>query len=283
MEKAVSLDHKYPIHFYELDQLYEAAGTPPEKRLAILESNQGVVEQRDDALSREVALKVVMGKYDGAIDLMTGREYEVWEGGSLNVADFWTDAHLLRGHQNMEAKRYQEALADYRKAFEIPSNLPSERGSGARKAEAAYWIGNAYEALGDQAKAKQSWQDSAAAEFGRSRRGRERNAASGQGVQLYYQALALRKLGENDKAQTIFRSLVTDGMAAIGERSSQLDLSASMDEQNSQRASLAMAHYVAGLGYLGLGETGTARNHLNEALKVSPAHVGARTSLAMMD
>ena len=283
MEKAVSLDHKYPIHFYELDQLYEAAGTPPEKRLAILEKNQGIVEERDDALSREVALKVVMGKYDAAIDLMTGRDYDVWEGGSLNVASFWTDAHLLRGHQNMEAKRYQEALADYQAAFEIPSNLPSDQGSGARQAEASYWIGTAYEALGDQAKARESWEKAAGTEFRRARRGGGGTVASGRGVQLYYQGLALGKLGQNDKAQAIFRSLIKDGMQAAGGKSAELDQSASVDEQNSQRARLAMAHYVAGLGYLGLGETGTARNQLNEALKLSPAHMGAKTSLEMMD
>ena len=46
----MSLDKKYPIHFFELDGLYEAAGTPPEKRLALLERNHSLVAERDDVL-----------------------------------------------------------------------------------------------------------------------------------------------------------------------------------------------------------------------------------------
>ena len=39
LEKAVSLDRKYPLHFTELDELYETMAVPPEKRLALLEQN----------------------------------------------------------------------------------------------------------------------------------------------------------------------------------------------------------------------------------------------------
>ena len=39
LEKAISLSDNYPVHFFELDQLYEWAGIPPEKRLAMLENH----------------------------------------------------------------------------------------------------------------------------------------------------------------------------------------------------------------------------------------------------
>ena len=140
MEKAVARERKYPIHFAELDELYAAAGAPVEKRLAVLEKNQDIVARRDDALSRLIALKLFAGKCDEAIQLMTGRRFAVWEGGTLTVADSWTDAHLLRGHQLFAQKRYGEALADYQTAIKLPENLPSER-QDAREAEGSYWIG----------------------------------------------------------------------------------------------------------------------------------------------
>ena len=45
------------------------------------------MQKRDDALSREIGLKIFAGKYDDAIALMTGRTFSVWEGGSLDVAE----------------------------------------------------------------------------------------------------------------------------------------------------------------------------------------------------
>ena len=73
--------HRSPLAFRELDELYRAAGSPPEKRLAMLETHQDLVAQHAEALSREIALLVFAGRYDDAIRLMTGRRFEVWEGG----------------------------------------------------------------------------------------------------------------------------------------------------------------------------------------------------------
>ncbi len=173
LEKAISLSDDYPMHFFELDQLYETAGTAPEKRLAMMENHHAAVLKRDDALSREIGLKVFMGKYDEAIELMTGRQFNVWEGGArFGVYDSWTDAHLLRGHKNFADKKYAEALADYKAAIEFPANLQVARTRrGGRAAEVTYWIALAYEALGEQEKAKASFQESAA-ELPRDRPGR---------------------------------------------------------------------------------------------------------------
>ncbi len=284
LEKAVSLEPKYPIHFFELDQLYEAAGAPPEKRLALLEKHHKTVAQRDDALGRAVALKVLMGKYDEAIQLMTGRQFEVWEGGSLNVADSWTDAHLLRGHRHMAAKRYREALADYQAAIEVPDNLPAERrGGGGRHAEVSYWVGTAYAALGETAKARQSWQESAEAGGRRFRRGPDDAIVSGWGAQRYYQALSLQRLGEDGKARAIFEELLQSALQALEQSSSQIDFFASFGEQQSQRFRLAMAHYVAGLAHLGLKDEEKAKREFAQALQVSPDHLGARTALTELN
>jgi len=172
----VTLDRKYAVHFKELDELYEQAGTPIEKRLPLFESNQQIVAQRDDAQNRAIALKVAGGKYDEAIQMMTGRKFAVAEGANLNVSDHWTEAHILRGEQNIAAKRYQEALADFRTAVTMPTNLPSRSGAGGgiggagRSAEIAYWSGVAYEAMGNLNQATQT---------GPKRRQRPRLAAAG--------------------------------------------------------------------------------------------------------
>jgi tetratricopeptide (TPR) repeat protein len=254
LEKAVSLEPKYALHFTELDELYEAAGAAPGKRLALLEQNHSVVAERDDAVAREVTLKVALGKYDDAIRLMTGRRFSVWEGANLNVADDWTSAHLLRGQQLLGARRYEQALADFQAATKIPDNLPSER-IGGHEAEAAYWIGRVHEAMGNLEQARQFWVKAAAAE------GRRFPL---NGVQLYHKALALQKLGQSEKAKEIFRGLVR-----------------SSDETS--QPSRAQTHYVAGLGYLGLGDKAKARQELARALGLNPAHLGAKATLARLE
>jgi tetratricopeptide (TPR) repeat protein len=272
LEKAVELDGRYAIHFFELDQLYEAAGTAPEKRLAILEKNHDTVAERDDALSREISLKVCMGKYGEAIELLRGRRFNIWEGGArFNVNDCWTDAHLLRGHQHFVAGRYKEALADYEASVQFPENLQaSESRGGGRNAEVAYWTAAAYEALGERDKAEKFWAESSSAERMR-------------GAQRYYKALSLRKLGRNEDVEEIFRDLVKSGNDALQQTSSQIDFFAKFGEQQSQRSRLASAHYMAGLGYLGLNEKDKARQEFNQALEAGPDHLGAKTMLAQLD
>ena len=283
LEKAVALPRKYPMHFYELDQLYEAAGTAPAKRLALLEGNHAVVAQRDDALNREVALKVVMGKYHEAIQLMTGRQFAVWEGGNLNIAESWVDAHLLRGQQQFAAKRYREAFTDYQAAAKIPDNLPSER-MGGRDAEIAYWLGAAYAALGQPEQARQSWQKSAAAASSEALRSRRRAAGglSPQVIQTYYQALSLQKLGQGEKAEAMFRDLVEVATRALQQGTAQRDPGTPFQARQSERDQLATAHYAAGLGYLGLNNKERARQEMTETLQASPDHLGAGTVLGKL-
>jgi tetratricopeptide (TPR) repeat protein len=363
LETAVSLPAKYPIHFTELDELYAQAGTPPEKRLALLEQNHDTVAKRDDSLSREIGLKVFAGKYDQAIQLMTGRRFAVWEGGRLDVADHWINAHLLRGQQKLAASQFAAALADFEAARTIPDNLPSDRGAGGgRDAEFAYWIGMACDGMGDMDKAKKSWQEAVSTSAdtprigGRSHGSRgapvappsfslgeragvraslntqtnssgmsasqtQRPASAGplsapevgtyavpqggiraafsgaipnapnhrttdldsalnRGIQTYYQALALRKLGQADRVDPILRELITSGSAALGQSNDSADAATPALARQSPRSRTADAHYLIGLGYAGLGDKDKAREEFTLALQSSPDHLGAKTALA---
>jgi len=268
LEKAVSQDRKYALHFTELDQLYEQAGIPIEKRLALFERNQATVERRDDAQNRAIGLEVAAGKYDKAIAMMTGRRFAVAEGANLNVAEHWRDAHILRAQRNLAAGRPQEALADLQAAVTIPSNLPGGSRADGRSAEIDYWTGVAYEGSGDRAKAAESWKQASA-------------PASPGGAQSYYQALCLEKLGQTDQAQTLFRNLVDSGQRLLRQPEAGGGRGGSTPRQ-SPRARLANGHYLAGLGYLGLHDLEKARAELSQALQASPDLVSAKSALAAM-
>ena len=286
LEKAVALDRKYALHFTELDELYEQTGTAIEQRVPLFERNREVVAQRDDAQNRAIALEIAAGRYDEAIRMMTGRPFAAVEGANLNVAEHWTDAHLLRGQTRLAAKQYPEALADFEAAIALPSNLPAGLGfsegaaGGVRAPEFAYWTGAAYEAMGDRAKAAEAWKRGSAAVPGEGRRGR---GAGGAGAQSYYQALCLQKSGQNDKAAALFQGLVDTGQAMQRPQPAATGGGrGGFGPPQSARIRQANGHYLTGLGYLGLNDAPKARAELGEAVQASPDLLGARTALATL-
>ncbi|HUO29403.1 MAG TPA: tetratricopeptide repeat protein, partial [Bryobacteraceae bacterium] len=268
LEKAVGCQRQYPIHFTELDELYEQAGTKLEKRDALFSRNAALVAQRDDAENRAIAVKVALGDYDDAIRMMTGRPFAVAEGVNLNVDEHWTVAHLLRGQKSLAAEHYEQALADFKAALAIPANLPLglAGAAGLHNAEAAYWTGLAYEGLGDRDKAKASWEKAAAAVPMRRHRRASASFDLARGAEQYYQGLAMRKLGKTEEATAVFKGLVAAGQQAL-------------NGQKPPRTQLAMAHYVTGLGYLGLNDQAGAKTELNQAVETDPGLAEARVAL----
>jgi tetratricopeptide (TPR) repeat protein len=291
LEKAVSYGGSAMV-FNELDRLYEENGVSPETRLALLEKHQAVIN-RDDVISREINLKIFAGKPDDAISLLKSRFFRSWEGGaSFSLGDSWINAHLVRGHQKFAAKQYKDALAAYQAALEMPANLQEATGNVAgRRGEISYWIARAHEALGNTAAAQVAWRDAAeepsnqpAGRRGRGGR-RSRRSAAGQaaGTRVaaaasYYQALALQKSGNAERATALFQQLI-DASTQTLKDASRVPSWTNTYVPVAQRAQVADAYYLAGLGHLGLANTDKAMEEFNQVLKASPDHVAAIIAL----
>ena len=199
------------------------------------------------------------------------------EGENIDVADMWTDAHLQLGREALAGKHPQQALAEFELAPAIPANLPTDGFNlTARAPEVDYWMGEAWSAAGNPAKARESWQRSARAESAPARQGYGELTPL---VQSYYQALSLRTLGQTDQATNKLRDLVAGSNQALRQGPVELNPNQSPDALRAQRSSLALAHYAAALGYLGLDEKQDARRELTKALEISPDSVGARSAM----
>lgn len=268
LEEALARDNSDPRLYFELDQLEEQAGTPPQKRLARLESNQEVVLQRDDAVQQEIILYVELGQYDKALDLLRRRHFHVWEGGG-DIHDVYISALLLRGQRHFQHQRYREALQDFAAALEYPENLEVGRPERpVREAEIYYHLGSAEEALGDAAKARALYKQAVA-----------------QKVELpeirYFQGLALRKLGQEAQAASVFAELLESGRQEL-EATSDMDYFAKFGERRSEAVRTAHAHYLMGLGYLGQGNRREAKAEFEKVIERNVNHLGARTQLAAL-
>jgi tetratricopeptide (TPR) repeat protein len=274
LERAVTLPNPDPDHLAELDQLYQAASAPVEKRLKLLEQHQPVVVKKDEGLAALIGLKTFVGKPDEAIALLESRTFSLWENGTrFKTGEAWADAQLVRGLQRFDAKRYQAALADFEAALQPPANLRADLPGPAYQAELAYWIGCANEALGNPQPARLSWLRATAtnAPAAGNRRGNQLAFRATR----YFQALAFQKLGRNDEAASIFRELLDAGTAALKPAAIDTALAA----QPPANLRTATAHYLAGLGCAGLGEKEKARAEFLAALTASPDNLGAQLAL----
>lgn len=269
MEKAVSCNSKNARYLYELDILYEAGGVSPEKRLSLFENNHETALQRDDALSREIMLLVQLGKYEKAIELLATHHFHVWEGGG-RIHNVYVDAHLLKGHEHFRAGRFVEALRSFSSALEYPKNLEVGRPySGGRAAQVYYFIGQVYEAMGEEEKAEKYYEDGAAISIGLSE-------------MSFYRGLALRKLGQEDKANQIFEKLIDLGKQRL-QAASSIDFFAKFGERQSAMYRQANVHYLLGLGYLGRGSRKEARAQFMKALELNINHIWAKKQLDWLD
>jgi tetratricopeptide (TPR) repeat protein len=84
----------------------------------------------------------------------------------------------------------------------------------------------------------------------------------------FYQALALEKLGQADRATILFNRLIDAGSKTL-----------SANPASAPRTQLADAHYLVGLGQLGLNNPGKARQEFSLALQASPDHYASAMAL----
>lgn len=263
---ALACDPNDPRLITELDEAAEAAGIPAQQRLAVIEKHRTTAAGRDDSLLRQVLLGVVTGRYDDALSLLAGHHFRRWEGDNGPHALF-VEAHLLRGRQHLQSKRFEEAAKDFRAALEFPANFETGRPhhGGEKAAAVHYLLGVTLQALGQSAEAKACFQRAAA------------SCGDLPGMR-YHIALAHRKLGDEPAARAIFADLTRLGNESLGQRP-RIDFFGIFGTPQPPALQAAEAHYLVALGQLGEGRRTEARQSLEQATRLNPNHLGAQTLL----
>ena len=270
-EKAVALDPDDQRLLYELDLVYADGRVAPEKRLKILQDHHQAIADNDvaDALAREVMLLVQLGRYDEALEAANDYYFRQWEGVSKAYASY-VDAHLLRGCEYTREGNTEAALEDYLAALEYPENMMvAEPYRGGRSAQVDYFIGTAYEKMGDLDKAKDHYLKSST----------KRQQQDLSDIH-FYKALALKKLNNTEEAGEIFEGLILLGRNSL--ENPEEDFFAKFGERQTADDKKADAHYLMGLGYLGQGDRISAENEFAEALRLNLNHIWAAALLSQI-
>ncbi|MBE0537290.1 MAG: DUF5107 domain-containing protein [Phycisphaerae bacterium] len=264
MERAISCDDTDARLFFELDELYESAGVDPAKRLATLDAHAETVAKRDDAVTRYVALQVWAGQYDKAIQTLTTRHFNKWEGGG-EIHDTWVDAHLLRGLKRADEKDYARALADLQAALEYPDNLEVGRPEYDQKA-CRVWclLGTMYRNT-EEDKVRDFLQKATSARVD-------------DPEMRFFQAMACIFLDRREEATPIFNDLVRIGNERL-QCAGVDDFFAKFGQKASRNRQLAQAHYIIALGTI-IDDKANATEHLKQTLKLDPTHVWAKYALS---
>lgn len=283
LEKAFALDKSDSRILMELDQLYKKLGKPFEKRLELLEKYPKALDYRDDLYLERVSLYNILGYCQKALDLLMSRKFHPWEGGEGKVTGQFLYAHIELAKKAISNSDYKTALEHLKTAESYPHNLGEGKLFGAQENDIHYWTGCAYEGLGDKQNAKAYWEK---ASIGLSEPSAAMFYNDQQPDKIFYQGLALQKLGRKDDANSRFNKLKDFGEKYIFDTVKIDYFAVSLPdlliwEDDLQKRNTLQCQYLMGLGYLGLGIMDKAKVFFNQVIKDDINHAGSRVHLAM--
>jgi tetratricopeptide (TPR) repeat protein len=282
LEKAFSLDTGDSRILMELDQLYKRLCKPHAERLTFLKKHFNLVEQRDDVYLEYATLCNQLGNYLQAIDLIDHRIFHPWEGGEGKVPAQYQLARVELAKQMLGKKEFSSAIKLLKECLEYPHNLGEGKLSGAQENDFYYWLGCAYQGLEQMDEARKYW--------GQAKDGNTEPAAAifyndQKPDKIFYQGLALLKLGLPNEANIRFDKLVAFGKKHLDDTIKLDYFAVSLPDLLIWEDDLTFrnkihCHYMLGLGYYGLNEMDKAKNHLLEAARMDVNHQGVQVHLA---
>ncbi len=259
-EKAIALNKNEAVYFSEISDLFERNNTPIADRMRVFEGSQEVVKQRDDSYQAYLENLILTGQASKAAELLEGVDFAYREGSSRSRI-VKINANLIAGKQHFDRKEYQKALDYFLKAQVTREEAGNDR-QGDQTIQVNYYIGLAYEALGNRAQATASFKKAADASS------RTVNVTS------YYQGLSFAKLGNAERAKSIFDSLVSDADRQL-ERAGTAEVGVIFGGRESTNDRTSRLYTMRGLGYKGLGESTKAKEDLDKAVELSQSNLWA--------
>lgn len=278
-EKAFALDTTDARVMMELDQLYKRTNKSPEDRLAFLEKYEQTAMQRDDLYLEMVTLHNLLGNYQQAYNLLMSRKFHPWEGGEGKVSTQYILSLIELAKAAMVNDQNQYAVDLLKQSLSFPQNLGEGKLPGTRDNDIYFWLGCAYEGLGQSAEAQLAWKAGAVGDT-------EPSAAvfynDSPPDKILYQGLCLLRTGMAQNAADVFNRLISYGYQHMKDHIridyfavSLPDLmvfDSDLDEKNRIHCI-----YLMGLGHLGLNNVTEGLYYLQEVLSLEASHVGATT------
>ena len=291
MEQAFQLDENDSRVFMELDQLYKRMQRPHTERLKRFETYAHLVVQRDDLILEQATLLNQTGYYDRAAALIDSHIFHPWEGGEGKVPTQYHYARVEQAKALLHSAMVSGNKTDIQHAIRLlseclhyPHHLGEGKLQGAQDNDFHYYLGLAYELLGEDDKARKHWQlgivgptDPAAAMY--------YNDAKPD--KIFYAALCYRQLGNEERAKGLFHKLINYGKQHIFDVVTMDYFAVSLPDLLVWDADLNQKNrihclYMLALGYAGMGEREQAMHYLDEAAQLDINHDGINSTYSFL-
>ncbi len=261
---------------YEWDQLKKRAGlATPEERLRFLEEHGALVAQRDDLTVEHTTLLNQTRQWQIALESLDRRRFSPWEGGEGMVSAQYVNAHRALGKAALEAGEGAEALRHFEAARHYPENLGEGKHLLTLERDLDYLSGMAARQLGDSSSAHGFWTAAAA-------------PLPEVGMHSYYQALALRALGDEQRAVAVLAQMA-EVSAERMMREPKVDYFATslpamlLFHEDLSKRNRVEALLLNALASEGLGDRAKAVTLLRDALTEDPNHLFAAEMLRQLE
>ncbi|GAB7258045.1 DUF5107 domain-containing protein [Polaribacter sp. OB-PA-B3] len=277
LEKAFQLDNTDARLLMELDQLYKKINVSTDKRLSLLEQYLDLTNSRDDLYLERISLYNLKGDFEKAKELIENRQFHPWEGGEGKVPFQYLTCYTELAKKNINAKNFEYAIELLIAAKTYPHNLGEGKLHGTVENDIDYWLGCAYEGLGDTDKAKAYFQ---LASEGLSDPSPAIFYNDQQPDKIFYQGLALQKLGKSKKAEKRFDNLLNYGTEHMNDNVKLDYFAISLPdlliwEEDLNVINKIHCNYLIGLGQLGKGNDAEAIEAFDKVKHTNLSHIPA--------
>ena len=276
MERAFNLDENDERVLMELDQLYKRLHHSHQERLDFLQQYPQLIQRRDDLVLEEITLLNETGHYEEALQKLDSHIFHPWEGGEGKVPAQYQICRVELAKQAIAAQEYDKAVRLLSECLEYPHHLGEGKLYGAQENDFYYLLGIAYDALGQKEKAIECWEEAT--------KGPQEPAAAmyyndAKPDKIFYQGLALYKLGRDGEAHGRFFKLINYGKQHIFEKQVMDYFAVSLPdlliwEDSLDTKNLIHCKYMLALGHYGMGDTEKALEYLAEVEALDNNHQG---------
>ena len=276
MERAFSLDENDERILMELDQLRKRLHHSHQERLTFLQKYPELIQRRDDLVLEEITLLNQTGRYEKAMQKLDAHIFHPWEGGEGKVSAQYQICRVELAKQALTRRDFEGTVRLLSECLDYPHHLGEGKLYGAQENDFHYLLGLAYEGMGDMETARKYWEEAT--------KGPQEPAAAmyyndAKPDKIFYQGLALYKLGREGEAHGRFYRLINYGKQHIFEKQIMDYFAVSLPdlliwEDSLDTKNLIHCKYMLALGYLGLGDNEHAQKYLAEVEALDNNHQG---------
>lgn len=278
MERAFRLDTSDSRIFMEYVQLLKRMEANAPNRLALLERYPQLVAQRDDLVLERIATLNLTGAHCEAIDAIDAHIFHPWEGGEGKVPAQYQFARVELAKQAIANGRPEDAITLLKECLIYPPNLGEGKLEGSHDNDFHFLLGEAYTAMGNTEEAQKHY---LLAVDGPSKPAPALYYNDAKPDKIFYQGMALLRLGREGEARGRFHRLVNFGEKHIFDDMKMDYFAVSLPdlliwEENLNVLNQIHCNYMMALGHYGLGNAEKSKKYLNRAHALAPEHLGIR-------